>query len=83
MESNVNGCRQSEHCEQHFIAIHAKLDRLDEAIRGAPANGSRPGILVRIDRLEQSAKRQAKLLWLIIGAVISAAATGAVIWISS
>lgn len=63
--------------------IEAKLDRLDEAIRGNPGNGSRPGILVRLDRLEQDARRQSRLIWLIIGAVITATTSGAVAWITS
>ena len=63
--------------EQHFEIIHAKLDRLDEAIRG---NG-KPGILIRLDRLEQDATRQAKLVWLIVGATVVAAVSALVQWI--
>lgn len=66
-------------CEREFEEIHRKLDRLDEAIRG---NG-RVGITVRLDRLEQDAKRQAKLIWLIVGACITAAASGMVAWIAT
>ena len=72
---------QFEQClfgKEHFEAIHRKLDRLDEAIRG---NG-RPGITVRLDRLEQDAKRQAKLTWLILGAVITALASVVVAWVA-
>jgi len=65
-------------CEREFEEIHRKLDRLDEAIRG---NG-RPGITVRLDRLEQDAKRQSKLIWLIVGAVITTLASGIVAWIT-
>ena len=64
-------------CEREFEEIHRKLDRLDEAIRG---NG-RLGIIVRLDRLEQDAKRQGRLIWLIVGACITAAASGLVAWI--
>ena len=69
---------QFEQCQTHFEGIHAKLDRLDEAVRG---NG-RPGITVRLDRLEQDAKRQGKLIWLILGAVVTAAASGVTAWIT-
>ena len=62
-------CNQVEQCQEHFTALHAKLDKLDEAIRG---NG-RPGIQLRLDRLEQDARRQAKLIWLLIGSLASAA----------
>jgi len=74
----VSECSQFEQCQNNFEAIHRKLDRLDEAIRG---NG-KPGILIRLDRLEQDAKRQAKLIWLILGAVITALASGVVAWIA-
>jgi hypothetical protein len=65
-------------CEREFEEIHRKLDRLDEAIRG---NG-RPGITVRLDRLEQDAKRQAKLIWLIVGSVVTAFASLLVAWVT-
>jgi hypothetical protein len=35
-------------CKGEFAELHAKLDKLDEAIRG---NG-KPGIQLRLDRLE-------------------------------
>ena len=72
-------CNQFEACQKQFEAIHTKLDRLDEAVRG---NG-RPGITVRLDRLEQDAKRQGKLVWLILGAVATTLATALVTWIRS
>lgn len=69
---------QNEPIQRQFEAIHEKLDRLDEAIRG---NG-KPGILIRLDRLEQDAKRQSRLIWLIVGAVITATTSGIVGWIA-
>lgn len=68
--------------EHRLDTIDAKLDRLDEAIRGNPGNGSKPSILVRLDRLEQDAKRQSRLIWLIVGAVITATTSGVVAWIN-
>lgn len=65
-------------CEREFEEIHRKLDRLDEAIRG---NG-RPGITMRLDRLEQDAKRQSRLIWLIVGSGITAATSGIAAWIA-
>lgn len=49
--------------------IHAKLDRLDEAIRG---NGT-PGIKARLDRLEQIEAGRKRLTWTVVGACVSAA----------
>ena len=74
----MSECSQFEQCQNQFESIHRKLDRLDEAVRG---NG-KPGIQLRLDRLEQDAKRQSKLIWLIIGAVITALASGIVAWVA-
>ncbi len=63
--------------DKHFEVIHEKLDRLDEAIRG---NG-KPGILIRLDRLEQDAKRQARLIWLLLGALFTGLASALAVWI--
>ena len=74
----MSECSQFEQCQNQFESIHRKLDRLDEAVRG---NG-RPGIQLRLDRLEQDAKRQSKLTWLIIGAGVTALASGVVAWVT-
>jgi hypothetical protein len=58
-------------------AIYKKLDRLDEAIRG---NG-KPGIQLRLDRLEQNAKRQSRLTWLILGGAATAAGSSLLSWL--
>lgn len=59
-------------------AIYKKLDRLDEAIRG---NG-KPGIQLRLDRLEQSAKRQSRLIWLLLGGAGTAAGSSLFSWLA-
>ena len=58
-------------CKGEFGELHTKLDRMDVAIRG---NG-KPGLNTRLDRLEQDAKRQARLVWLIVGAAVTLAAS--------
>jgi len=58
-------------CRDEFASIHTKLDRLDEAIRG---NG-RPGIQVRLDRLEAAEKSRARLIWVILGSSVTLAVT--------
>jgi hypothetical protein len=75
----LSECSQFEHCTDQFQSIHKKLDRLDEAIRG---NGA-PGINVRLDRLEQNAKRQQRLIWLILGALVTAASSALVVWFTT
>jgi len=56
-------------CKGEFQAIHAKLDKMDEAIRG---NG-KPGIMLRLDRLEMSEATRRRLLWIIAGSVVTLA----------
>ena len=65
--------------QEHLRVIDQKLDRLDEAIRG---NG-KLGIILRLDRLEQNAKRQSKLIWLLIGAMMTAGASSLAIIMSA
>ena len=60
-------------------AIYKKIDRLDEAIRG---NG-KPGILIRMDRLEQNAKRQSRLIWFVLGGAGTAVGSSIVAWLSN
>ena len=60
-------------CKNEFQAIHGKLDKLDEAIRG---NG-KPGIQTRLDRLE----RFQHFIWFICGAAITAGVGAAIHWI--
>ena len=64
-------CDNEKYCQQQFDILFEKIDRIDVAIRG---NG-KPGIIVRLDRLEQTAKSQAKLIWLLIGAVAAGLTT--------
>jgi hypothetical protein len=60
-------------CKGEFGELHAKLDRMDVAIRG---NG-KPGLNTRLDRLEQDAKRQARLIWLVVGSAVTLAVSAA------
>lgn len=61
-------------CKIEFFSIHKKLDRLDEAIRG---NG-KPGIQLRLDRLESAQAIRSRLLWIIAGSVVALAV--AAVW---
>ena len=60
-------------CKGEFGELHTKLDRMDVAIRG---NG-KPGLNTRLDRLEQDAKRQGRLIWLVVGSAVTLAASSA------
>ncbi|MCG3178009.1 MAG: hypothetical protein BIFFINMI_00332 [Phycisphaerae bacterium] len=56
-------------CKGELRAIHTKLDKLDEAIRG---NG-KPGIQLRLDRLEKAEAVRSRLMWIITGSVVTLA----------
>jgi len=56
-------------CKGEFASIHAKLDRMDEAIRG---NG-KPGIQLRLDRLEAAEAVRSRLMWIIAGSTVTLA----------
>ena len=67
----MSGCdgQFEQVCKPEFDAINAKLDRMDEAIRG---NG-KPGIQLRLDRLEAAEAVRSRLLWIITGAAVALA----------
>lgn len=56
-------------CKGEFAELHKKLDGMDEAIRG---NG-KPGIQVRLDRLEQDKSNRSKVVWFLMGIVSTVA----------
>ena len=56
-------------CKDEFGEIHTKLDRLDEAIRG---NG-KPGLQMRLGKLEDGETSRSRLLWLIAGSAATVA----------
>jgi hypothetical protein len=64
-----NGDQYERVCKGEFAAIHTKLDRMDEAIRG---NG-KPGIQLRLDRLEAAEAVRSRLMWIIAGSTVTLA----------
>ena len=63
-------------CKAEFAEIQTKLDRLDEAVRG---NG-KPGIQLRLDRLEGAEATRIKLIWVLIGAAAMSAVN--LVWLA-
>lgn len=61
-----------EAVQQQLADIRRKLEHLDEAIRG---NG-KPGIQLRLDRLEAAERTRSRLLWLIAGSTVTIAVNG-------
>ena len=64
-------------CKDEFAELHTKLDVIDVALRG---NG-KPGIQVRLDRLEQERISRSKITWFIIGCITTVAGSIATSWI--
>ena len=56
-------------CKGEFASVHTKLDRMDEAIRG---NG-KPGIQLRLARLESTEATRSRVLWVIAGSAVTLA----------
>jgi len=55
------------------MSIDDRLDKIEEILRGidqAIRGNGKPGINVRLDRLEQGARRQARMGWMLTGAVV-------------
>ena len=60
-------------CQGEFGSVHKKLDALDTAIRG---NG-KPGIQLRLDRLEAAQRLRSRIVWIVVGSVVTLAACAA------
>ena len=58
-----NNQQYEDVCKGEFSELHKKLDSMDEAIRG---NG-KPGIQLRLDRLEQERISRSKVTWFLLG----------------
>ncbi len=64
-------------CKDEFAELHTKLDTIDVALRG---NG-KPGIQVRLDRLEQERLSRSKVTWFVIGCIATLAGSIATSWV--
>ena len=51
-------------------AVSKKLDQLVIAIIGDPTDETKPGVMIRLDRLEQSEKLRNKIVWLISSGIV-------------
>ncbi len=66
--------------EERLKAMDEKMDDQKEAttaLTHAIVGNGKPGLLMRVDRLEQSKAFMSKVLWVLFGAIISLAATTA------
>ncbi len=51
---------------QQLAYIKEKLDSIVAALGGDPSDETKPGLFLRVDRLEQSKKAHNRILWTII-----------------
>jgi hypothetical protein len=55
--------------------IKEQLSQVLAALRGDPSDENRPGLFLRVDRLEQSKKTHNRILWTIVCGGTTAVAT--------
>lgn len=53
--------------------ISDKLDRIAEVILGDPTDMDKPGVMIRLDRLERADKSKARVIWILATGVTIAA----------
>ena len=53
-------------CKKEFVTINDKIDKLTDSIVG---NG-KPGLNIRVDRLEQVSRGLCRAMWLVFASVI-------------
>jgi hypothetical protein len=69
-----------ERLEEELKEIKKKLDAIVAAVIGDPIDPSRPGMLLRLDRLEQSNLQKNKIFWLLASGVAAAIGTATLQW---
>ncbi len=62
--------------ETLVTAMKDKLDKIAEVILGDPTDVDKPGVMIRLDRLERSEKTKTRIMWILATGVIIAAGQG-------
>ena len=62
---------QQTECSKKFDLLFEKLKSIDDALRGS-IEEDRPGVMLRLDRLERSERTRSRLSWMVIGSAIAA-----------
>lgn len=58
--------------EQLVTAMGEKLDRIAEVILGDPTDIDKPGVMIRLDRLERSNHAKTKVMWILATGMLAA-----------
>jgi len=56
-------------------AIRDDVREIRAAVLGDPTDTDKPGLHLRVDRLERTAAAQSRMLWVVVGAVVASGAT--------
>ena len=54
-------------------AMGEKLDKIAEVILGDPTDSAKPGVMIRLDRLERSNQSKTRVLWVLASGLLFAA----------
>ena len=54
-----------------------KLDKIAEVILGDPTDSTKPGVMIRLDRLERSNHTKTRVLWVLATGLLFAAGNAA------
>jgi hypothetical protein len=73
----MDGIEQLAH---ELRSIREKLELIAVAVVGDPSDPSKPGVLLRLDRLEQSNIQKNKIFWLLASGVAAAIGTAVLQW---
>jgi len=59
--------------ESLVTAMGEKLDKIAEVILGDPTDEAKPGVMIRLDRLERSNQSKTRVLWVLASGLLFAA----------
>lgn len=59
-----------EHIQQQLEYIKEQLDSIVAGLNGDTSDANKPGLFLRVDRLEQSKKAHNRILWTIISGTV-------------
>lgn len=63
--------KDSQIFTEAFVEVRGFLKDIRDALTGDPADESRPGLVIRLDRLDQRAKSHDKVLWALGSSVLA------------
>ena len=59
--------------ERLVTEMGRKLDKIAQVILGDPTDEAKPGVMIRLDRLERSNQTKTRVLWVLASGILFAA----------